>query len=135
MKFPMICKLGAVGTALLLALAPSSGHAVSPQDFTAGTTGQFVDLCSAPADSPMATAALDFCYGFAQGAVVVQLAHDAASRGGTRLFCLPTPLPSRSQTMAEFVQWAHRSPAHMGDPAADGLFRFLGERFPCPKSR
>ena len=140
MKFPMHCavsrtgKLPAGAAALLLLIAPKSGHAVTAADFTAATTGQLVALCDPPADSPMAIAALDFCYGFAQGAVSVEMEHDAASRG-LKLFCLPTPPPTRAQTITEFVQWARNSPGHMADPPADGLFRFLGERFPCATNR
>jgi Rap1a immunity proteins len=124
----------AVATALLLALAPSTGHAVTDADFTASTTGELVALCNPQPESPLATAAINFCYGFAQGAVSVEMQRDAASRG-PKLFCLPTPPPARSKTMAEFVQWARTSPDHMADPPADGLFRFLGQRFPCPKNR
>src|SRR5271166_6634023 len=103
---------------LLLALAPYDVHAVTTADFVASTTGQLVALCDPPPDSPMAVAALDFCYGFAQGAVTVQMQHEAGSRS-MRLFCLPTPPPIRSSTVAEFVQWARGAPDHMNDDAAD----------------
>ena len=52
-----------------------------------------------------------------------------------KLFCMPNPLPTRTETLSEFAKWARASPDRMNEPAADGLFRFLGERFPCPKVR
>lgn len=121
-----------VATPLLVA-APSAGHAVTEANFGMKTTGDLVALCDPGSDSPMAVAAVNFCSGFAQGAVAVQMQHDAASRG-VKLFCLPSPLPSRTEALSEFIKWARASPARMGEPPADGLFRFLGERFPCPKS-
>ncbi len=134
MKFPLKCTIGAAAAALLLALTPSGGHALTAADFTAGTTGQLVALCDPPPDTPMAAAALAFCYGFAQGAVSVEMQHDAASRS-MKLFCLPNPPPARAQTVSEFVQWARGAPDRMADPPSDGLFRFLGQRFPCSTSR
>ena len=52
-----------------------------------------------------------------------------------RLFCLPSPAPQRTETLSEFVRWARASPDRMNGLPADGLFRFLAERFPCPTSR
>jgi hypothetical protein len=33
--------------------------------------------------------------------------------------------------MTEFVAWVRSMPDHRTPPAIDGLFQFLGERFPC----
>ena len=52
-----------------------------------------------------------------------------------KLFCLPDPPPTRNDTLKEFVQWARPSADRMSAPAADGLIRFLGERYPCSKHR
>ncbi len=124
------------GAACLLLLAPRAGHAVTEGNFTAMpmTTGDLVALCDPEPNSPLATAAVNFCVGFAQGAASVQVAHDARQRTG-RLFCLPNPLPARAETLAAFAAWGKANPQRMGEPAADGLFRFLGERFPCPPAR
>jgi Rap1a immunity proteins len=122
------------GAALLFLTMPSIGHAVTEANFSARTTGDLVELCDPKSDSAMANAAINFCHGFAQGAVSVEMQHDAASRS-MKLFCLPNPPPTRTETLSEFVKWGRASPDRMGEPAADGLFRFLGERFPCPKAR
>ena len=80
----------------------------------------------------MGTAALNFCHGFAQGAVSVVMEEAAASKRA-RFFCFPTPVPSRNATLAEFVTWARANPAHLTETPADGLFAFLRQRFPCGK--
>ena len=120
--------------ALMLVLCPGAGHAVTEANFAARTTGDIVELCDPQSDSALASAAVNFCSGFAQGAVSVQMAHDAGSRS-MKLFCLPDPPPTRNEALKEFVQWARPSPERMSAPAADGLIRFLGERYPCPKQR
>ena len=122
------------GAALALLALPSPGHAVTEANFSARTTGDLVELCDPKSDSALATPAINFCHGFAQGAVSVEMQHDAASRS-MKLFCLPNPPPTRTETLSEFVKWARASPNRIGGPAADGLFRFLGERFPCPNAR
>ena len=119
--------------ALLLAMAPG-GHAVTEANFAAKTTGDIVELCDPQSDSALANAAVNFCSGFAQGAVSVEMAHDAGSRS-MKLFCLPDPAPTRNEALAEFVKWARASPDRMSASAVNGLIGFLGERYPCPKHR
>jgi Rap1a immunity proteins len=120
--------------ALLLVTAHGVGHAVTEADFAARTTGDLVALCDPQADSAIANAAVNFCNGFAQGAVSLEMEHDAGSRS-MKLFCLPDPPPTRNEALGEFVKWARASPERMNASAVDGLIRFLGERYPCPKRR
>ena len=116
----------------LVALAPSVAWAVTEADFAARTTGDLVNLCSADPKEPMGTAALNFCHGYAQGAVSVEIEQAMADKRD-RLFCFPNPAPQRTQTLNEFVTWARANPARLSQRAADGLFTFLHERFPCGK--
>ena len=116
----------------MVALAPTVAFAVTEADFAAKTTGDLVNLCGADPKEPMGSGALNFCHGFAQGAVTVQMEMQEASRR-PKLFCISQPAPSRTQTLGEFVAWAKANPAHLSEPAADGLFGFLRERFPCGK--
>ena len=120
--------------AALAMLAPCPAYAATEANFAAGTTGDLVELCAATPDSPIGTAAVNFCEGFAQGAVSVEMQNLAAFRG-SRLFCMPNPPPSRNAALSEFVGWARAAPDRLAQPPADGLFRFLGERYPCPPSR
>jgi hypothetical protein len=129
----MTLKNWTVASALLV-LAPCAAQAASEANFAAGTTGDLVELCSATPDSAMGTAAVNFCEGFAQGAVSVEMQNLAAFRG-PKLFCMPNPPPSRDQALSEFAKWAHASPDRMSASSTDGLFRFLSERYPCPQSR
>jgi Ssp1 endopeptidase immunity protein Rap1a len=120
--------------AALIMLVPCAIHAATEANFAAGTTGDLVALCAATPDSAIGTAAVNFCEGFAQGAVSVEMQNLAAFRG-SKLFCMPNPPPSRNEALSEFVKWARASADRLAQPSADGLFRFLGERYPCSPSR
>ena len=121
----------AAGLVLLAAGAP---HGATEANFSARTTGDLVELCTATPDNGVGTAAINFCEGFAQGAVLVEMQNQAAFRG-PKLFCLPNPPPSRNEAMTEFVNWARSSPDRLAQSPTDGLFRFLSERYPCSPSR
>ncbi len=106
-----------------------AGHAwaAEPIDIRVGTARDLAALCASPPNSAGADAKINFCHGFAQGAVEdrLQLAAD------NKPFCFPQPTPKRSATMNEFVAWVRASPANGQMPALDGFFKFLGERYPC----
>jgi hypothetical protein len=74
----------------LVFLAPCVSHAATEANFGARTTGDLVELCTATPDNAIGTAAVNFCEGFAQGAVSVEMQNQAAFRG-PKLFCLPNP--------------------------------------------
>ncbi len=121
MKFlPPLVALAAV----LLTLPAQAQRAVSIQ---ARTAGDLADLCAANPKDPERDAKINFCHGFAQGAITAELRHSE----GKKPFCFPSPAPTRTATMSEFVNWARALPEHKAMPAVDGLFQFLGERFPC----
>jgi Rap1a immunity proteins len=93
----------------------------------ARTAGELAELCAANPKDPLGDAKINFCLGFAQGAVSVELRHTE----GKKPFCFPTPEPKRLTTMGEFVNWVRALPDHRTPPAAEGFFQFLGERYPC----
>ncbi|MEJ0018355.1 MAG: Rap1a/Tai family immunity protein [Acetobacteraceae bacterium] len=111
-------------TALLLALPAQAQKSVNLQ---ARTAGDLAELCAANVKEALGDAKINFCHGFAQGAITVELRRD----GGNKTFCFPSSPPTRTATMNEFVSWVRANPDRKGVPAVDGLFRFLGERFPC----
>jgi hypothetical protein len=116
--FVWVCGLG---------LLSGPALAAQPILLQARTAGQLAELCSAAAGSPGADAKINFCHGFAQGAVDDRM----RVAGATKPFCFPSPTPSRTATMHDFVNWVHATPANGDMPVLDGLFRFLGERYPC----
>jgi hypothetical protein len=121
----------AAGLVLLVPVAP---YAATEANFGATTTGDLIELCTATPDNAIGTAAVNFCEGFAQGAVLVEMQNQAAFRG-PKLFCLPNPPPSRTEALSEFVAWVRASPDRLAQSSTDGLFRFLSDRYPCPPSR
>src|SRR5215469_3004399 len=89
----------------LVVLAPPMTRAATEANFGARTTGDLVELCTAAPDNAIGTAAVNFCQGFALGAVLVEMQNMAAFRG-PKLFCMPNPPPSRNEALSEFVNWA-----------------------------
>jgi Rap1a immunity proteins len=119
----VLCGLG-----LFSGLVPSSsGRAALPISLQARTAGDLAALCAADPTSAGADAKINFCHGFAQGAVDVRLRMSADKKP----FCFPNPAPSRASTMREFVSWVRATPANRDMTVLDGLFKFLDERYPC----
>jgi hypothetical protein len=111
-------------TAMSLALPAQAQKSVTLQ---ARTAAELADLCAANSKESQGDAKINFCHGFAQGAITVELRR----AGDKKPFCFPSPAPTRTATMGEFVNWVRSLPEHRTETAVDGLFKFLGERFPC----
>ena len=113
--------------AVAFSAAPPVAHAVQEQSFEARTTSQLVDLCATPPGDPAYAQAVQFCHGFAAGALSY---HRAASRpGSTPNFCgLPT---SRQEAVDRFVAWIRANPRVADDNPANALFRFLDANYAC----
>lgn len=112
---------------LSVSLSAPAAWAAQPLSLRANTASELADLCGANPKEAAADAKINWCHGFAQGAVDVELRR----AGDKKPFCFPSPPPSRSATLAEFVNWVRSMPDHRNLGALEGLFRFLGERFPC----
>jgi hypothetical protein len=108
-------------------VAPSRAWAAEGIALRANTAGELAELCATNPRSPGGDAKINFCHGFAQGAIDVA----RQSLGDKKLFCFPSSPPSRAATMNEFVSWVRALPDHRNQSGVDGLFHFLGERFPC----
>jgi hypothetical protein len=93
----------------------------------ARTAGELADLCAATPKDPQGDAKINFCHGYAQGAIQAEIRSDKEKKA----FCFPNPPPTRTATMNEFVGWVRALPDHRTPPAVEGLFQFLGERYPC----
>ncbi len=115
------------GAVLTLLLFPVVSHAQRGINLHARTAGDLAALCGAKPGNPRADAGINYCHGFAQGVADVLL----GTAGATKPFCFPNPPPTRTATLAQFVDWARTVPEHAQLPAAKGLAQFLGERFPC----
>ena len=107
-------------------LLSGSVWGAQPINLQARTAGDLAALCATDPGSPGGDAKINFCHGFAQGAV-----DDRIHAEGPKLFCFPNPTPPRSATLREFVGWVRANPSNRDMPVLDGLFKFLGERFPC----
>ena len=113
--------------ALLLGLTAPAAFAAEPINIRTSTAGELADACATNPKDPGADARINFCHGFAQGAITTQL----RVAGDKKPFCFPSPAPKRTETMNEFVRWVRGDSARASLNSAEGLFQFLGQRYPC----
>jgi hypothetical protein len=119
-----------LSAALLVGAATAASAAVTESQFPPQTVADLIAICAPARDDPLMTAAVNFCHGYAEGAVDVEQAH-AAQRGARKLFCLPDPRPPRGAELTSFVAWANEQPARLQMPAIDGMFIYLAGKYPC----
>jgi hypothetical protein len=86
-----------------IAAAPARA-AVSEDNFLVRNAGDLVAVCTAAQADPLYTAAVNFCQGFTIGAFRVLQEEEAAERP-PHMFCLPDTLPTRTEAIANVVQW------------------------------
>jgi Rap1a immunity proteins len=120
-----------LGTGLIIIGATAAVGAVSVSQFPPRTVADLVAICAPGKDDPLMTASVNFCQGYAEGAVDVEEAHEE-QRHSRKLFCLPTPRVPRGTELTDFIAWAKERPARLDMPAIDGLFVYLAEKYPCP---
>ena len=116
-----------IAAAVLTAVLATSAQAQRGVTLEARTAGDLADLCSANPKDDRGDAKINYCHGYAQGVIISALRNNE----GKKPFCFPSPAPTRTATMNEFVAWVKAMPDHRSPSAVDGLLRFLGERFPC----
>jgi hypothetical protein len=112
---------------LATGLISAGAQAAQQLPIHTNTAGELADMCGVAPRTAGADEKINFCHGFAQGAITVELSH----AGDKKPFCFPKPSPSREETMSQFVSWVRSMPDRRSIPSTEGLFRFLGERFPC----
>ena len=118
------------GAVLLIGSSIAVPAAVKESDFPPRTVRDLIEICSPDQNDPMLTAAINFCHGFAEGAVSVEEAHET-QKGARRLFCLPTLRPPRGSELSSFIAWANEQPARLDMPSIDGMFIYLAGKYPC----
>jgi hypothetical protein len=117
---------------VLTAGATVASAAVTQSQFPPRTVRDLIAICAPTNDDPSMTAAINYCQGFAQGAVAVEEAHED-HHDVRQLFCLPSPPPAEGSEIAKFTAWANAVPSRLDEPAIDGMFIYLAETYPCPQ--
>ena len=113
----------------------SAGAAVTESQFPPKTVRDLIALCGAAQDDPMMTAAVNYCHGYAEAAVIVEEAHEKQRRGSSKLFCLPDPPPASGTELSSFATWANADPGRLDQPAIDGMFLYLAQKYPCGRKK
>jgi hypothetical protein len=123
---------GAALSVVLTAVATIASAAVTESQFPPSTVQDLIEICAPAKEDPMMTAAINYCHGFAEGAVIVEEAHEG-QRDVRKLFCLPSPRPASGSEITKFIAWANAMPSRLDEPAIDGMFIYLAETYPCPQ--
>ena len=123
---------GAAFGVVLMAGATIASAAVTESQFPPRTARDLIEICAPAKEDPMMTAAINYCHGFAEGAVIVEEAHEG-QRDIRKLFCLPSPRPASGSEITKFITWANALPSRLDEPAIDGMFIYLAETYPCPQ--
>jgi len=118
--------------AILTASATVASANVTESQFPPTTVRDLIEICTPAKEDPMMTAAINYCHGFAQGAVLVEEAHQG-HRDVRKLFCLPSPRPPSGSEIGKFIAWANVLLSRLDQPAVDGMFIYLAETYPCPQ--
>ena len=126
----MKLRIFALGILLSAGLPAAAMAAVSAAEFPPRTVRDLLAICAPAKDDPMRTAAVSFCTGYVEGAVIVEKAH-GMQKNAHPLFCLPTPPPTHHEALVAFTAWADAKPARLDQPAIDGLFTWLAQTYPC----
>ena len=113
-----------------LILLSGSVFATTPKDFRVETASDLLHLCSVTPSDPHYVAALHFCHGFATGAYHYYKV-EALATPGHKFLCEPSPPPSRTSVIKDFVRWMNSNPQYQEGEAVDAIFRYLGETYPC----
>src|SRR5579862_300853 len=90
-----------VAASLATGLVSAGAWAAQKLPIHTNTAGDLAEICGATPHSAGADEKINFCHGFAQGAIAVELSH----AGDKKPFCFPSPTPSREETMNQFVNW------------------------------
>jgi hypothetical protein len=123
---------GAAFGVVLMAGTTIASAAVTESQFPPRTVRDLIEICAPAKEDPMMTAAINYCHGFAEGAVIVEEAHEG-QRDVRKLFCLPSPRPASGSEITKFIAWANAMPSRLDEPAIDGMFIYLAETYPCPQ--
>ena len=78
-------------------------------------------------------AAVGFCEGFTVG--VYRTLEETQAGFHVKLFCMPSPEPTRSQAIASFVAWVQANPGVISGAPADAILRYLQQTYPCAGGR
>ncbi|MEW6036647.1 MAG: Rap1a/Tai family immunity protein [Pseudomonadota bacterium] len=130
----MNIKMIAVGAILAAGIWGAPAGAVTVEDFVIDNVKDLTDLCAVPPSDAAHVAALQFCYGYLQGAYDYYRA-ERKGPDAAHFVCLPKPEPSREEVARLFLAWLKAHPGHEGEDAVEVLFRFGAEKWPCPEKK
>ena len=105
-------------------------YAAETPEFHVKTAAGLVEICGVSKEDARHANAKAFCHGYLVGAYQY---YNATVEPADRFVCSPNPTPSLNEVTDGFVAWSKTHPQYMQDRAADTLFRYLAENYPCGK--
>ena len=107
---------------------------ITERTFSSGRTGDLATLCAAEETDTAGVAARAWCHAFIVATGQYHNSVAAADPATSRVYCLPDPNMTLDQVRTAFVTWARSNPQYADTRAVDGLMRFAGTTWPCPRS-
>jgi hypothetical protein len=108
------------------AAAPQKASAAKSVSINIKTANDLADACTITPNSKDSFARLNFCNGFAQGAIQTNGQNPSGSK-----ICFPARSPKRSETMKEFASWVRADASRKDDLASIAFLKFMVGRYPC----
>ncbi len=87
--------------------------------------------CTLRNDNPYYVAATSLCAGYEAAVLDFHLLDTLGARHNKRKVCLPTPAPTRRQSVVGLVSWMQSNPQYLDEPAASGVLRYFINTYPC----
>lgn len=106
---------------------------ISESTFRSGRAGDLATLCATSETAAGGVAARAWCNAFIIATGQYHNAIAAASPQVERVYCLPDPNMTLDQVRTAFVGWSRSHPEYANERAVDGLMRFAGTTWPCPR--
>jgi hypothetical protein len=116
-----------------LALMSQARAQISEQTFGSGRTGDLAKLCAASEADPGGEVARAWCNAFIIATGQYHGSVAAANPAIGRVYCLPDPSMTLDQVRTAFVAWTQANAQYANTRAVDGLMRFAGTTWPCPR--
>jgi hypothetical protein len=108
------------------AAAPMKSANSVPVAINIRTADDLAAACTFKPASRTDFARLNFCNGFAQGALQTNQQNPSGPK-----ICIPSPSPKRSETMKVFASWVRADISRKDDLASVAFLQFMAGRFPC----
>lgn len=99
--------------------------------FDVRTLRDLATACTMRNDNPYYVSATSLCAGYIAAVIDFHLLDTMGPRHSKRKVCLPTPAPTRRESVVGLVSWVQSNPQYADEPAASAVLRYFINTYPC----